>query len=216
MKKPKYVIFDCDGVLVDSEILANRVEFEIKNELGFPITLEEQITKFVGCGMNHPAMQAELKRLPKDYWLKVDRRCDEVYKAELKSIAGVVNTLELLALPKCVASSSEPEYLDMKLNLTNLKLFFSQSAIFHGRLVKKSKPEPDLFLHAVEKMGWVAEDCLVVEDSEHGVKAGRAAGMIVCGFLGGAHIYPGHADKLLNAGAHYLISDMRNLLRITQ
>lgn len=64
-------------------------------------------------------------------------------------------------------------------------------------------------------MGWSAEDCLVVEDSEHGVKAGRSAGMIVCGFLGGAHIYPGHADRLMNAGADYLISDIRNLLRIT-
>ena len=215
MKKPKYVIFDCDGVLVDSEILANRVEVEVKNQLGFPITLEEQITKFVGCGMSHPTMQAELQRLPKEYWQMVDDRCDEVYKAELKSIAGVVQTLELLKLPKCVASSSEPDCLEMKLQLTNLKSFFDPKAIFHGQLVKRSKPEPDLFFHAIETMGWTAEDCLVVEDSEHGVRAGRAAGMTVCGFLGGAHIYPGHADKLLKAGADYLISDMRNLLRLT-
>lgn len=214
MRKPKYVIFDCDGVLVDSEILANRVEAEIKNELGFPITLEEQITKFTGCGISHPTLQAELQRLPKDYWQMVDDRCDEIYKTELRSISGVVNTLESLRLPKCVASSSEPDYLDLKLTLTNLKSFFPPEAIFHGRLVKKSKPEPDLFFHAIEKMGWTAEDCLVVEDSEHGVKAGRAAGLIVCGFLGGAHIYPGHADRLMNAGADYLISDMRNLLRI--
>jgi len=216
VRKPKYVIFDCDGVLVDSEILANRVEVEVKNKLGFPITLEEQITQFAGCGMSHPAMQAELRRMPRDYWQMVDDRCDEVYKAELKSISGVVSTLDLLKLPKCVASSSEPDYLDMKLTLTNLKSFFSPEAIFHGCLVKKSKPEPDLFFYAVEKMGWTAEDCLVVEDSVHGVKAGRAAGMIVCGFLGGSHIYPGHADKLMKAGADYLISDMRNLLRLTQ
>jgi HAD superfamily hydrolase (TIGR01509 family) len=213
MKKPKYIIFDCDGVLVDSEILANRVEVEVKNELGFPITLEEQITKFVGCGMSHPVMQAELQRLPKHYWQIVDERCDEVYKNELKPIAGVIQTLEILKLPKCVASSSEPEYLDMKLSLTNLKKHFAD-AIFHGRSVKRSKPEPDLFLHAVEKMGWIAEDCLVIEDSVHGVTAGKAAGMIVCGFLGGAHIYPGHADRLLKAGADFLVSDMTNILRL--
>ncbi|MGZ5280614.1 MAG: HAD family hydrolase, partial [Pseudobdellovibrionaceae bacterium] len=82
------------------------------------------------------------------------------------------------------------------------------------RSVKRSKPEPDLFLHAVEKMGWTAEDCLVIEDSVHGVTAGKAAGMIVCGFLGGAHIYPGHADKLLKAGADYLVSDIKNILRL--
>jgi HAD superfamily hydrolase (TIGR01509 family) len=214
IKKPKYVIFDCDGVLVDSEILANRVEVEIKNKLGFPITLEEQISKFVGCGMSHPVMQEELQRLPQNYWQLVDKRCDEVYKNELKAITNVVSTLELLTLPKCVASSSEPDYLEMKLSLTNLKHFFP-NAIFHGRLVKKSKPEPDLFLHAIEKMGWTPEDCLVVEDSIHGVKAGRAAGLIVCGFLGGSHIYPGHADRLIDAGADYIISDIKNLLRLT-
>jgi HAD superfamily hydrolase (TIGR01509 family) len=214
LKRPKYVIFDCDGVLVDSEILANRVEVEIKNQLGIPITLEEQIKKFTGCAQNHPDVLTELQRLPKNYLQLVDSRCDEVYRAELKAIAGVVDTLKALNLPKCVASSSEPDYLEMKLNLTNLKHFFPD-AIFHGRLVAKSKPEPDLFLHAVNRMGWKPEECLVIEDSEHGVKAGRAAGMIVCGFLGGAHNYPGHADRLLQAGADYIISDIKNILRLT-
>jgi beta-phosphoglucomutase-like phosphatase (HAD superfamily) len=131
MKKPKNVIFDCDGVLVDSEILANRIEVEIKTKLGFPITLEEQITKFVGCGMSHPLVQAELQCLPKEYWQLVDDRCDEVYKNELKAIAGVSYVLENLKLPKCVASSSEPGYLDMKLNLTDLKKFFVDDAILN-------------------------------------------------------------------------------------
>lgn len=215
MRKPKYVIFDCDGVLVDSEILANKVEVELKNKLGFSITLEEHMAKFVGCGMNHPIMQAELQRLPKDYLHMMDQRIDEVYREELTCISGVIETLQLLNLPCCVASSSEPHHLEMKLELTKLKSFFLPKTIFHGRMVKNSKPAPDLFLYAIEKLGWVAEDCLVVEDSENGVKAGRAAGMIVCGFLGGAHVSSGHADKLIKAGADYLISDMRNLLRLT-
>lgn len=155
MRKPKYVIFDCDGVLVDSEILVNRVEVEIKNKLGFPITLEEQITKFTGCGMSHPTMQVELQRLPKDYWQMVDDRCDEVYKAELKAISGVVSTLELLKLPKCVASSSEPGYLDMKLNLTNLKSFFHQRPFFMEDLSKNQNLNPICFFMLLKKWAGV-------------------------------------------------------------
>lgn len=214
MKKIKYVIFDCDGVLIDSEILASKVEVEIKNKLGFPITKEEQIEKFMGLGSHHATVKAELARLPQEYLKMVNDRYDEVFKKELQPIAGVISTLEQLKLPKCVASSSEGDWLDVKLTLTNLKQFFPGS-IFHGQLVKKSKPAPDLFLHAISTLGWNAEECLVVEDSEPGVQAGRAAGAVVCGFLGGSHIYPGHAEKLLKAGAHYLISDMTNLLRLT-
>ncbi len=210
MKTPKYIIFDCDGVLIDSEILANRVEAEIKSELGFPITVEEHIKKFVGMGLSHPDMQAELKRLPSNYLDLVDQKMKEVYKKELKVIAGTVAALDSLNIPKCVASSSEPEWLDIKLSLTNLKKYFSDS-IFHGKLVTKSKPEPDLFLFAISQLGWAASDCLVVEDSVYGVQAGRAAGLKVCGFLGGAHVLPGHSDQLTKAGADYLISDLKDL-----
>lgn len=214
MQKPKFIIFDCDGVLIDSEILANRVECSIKNQLGFPITIEEQITKFAGCGMNHPLMIEELARLPKNYWQMVDEECHKIYAAELKAIPGVIETLKTLTLPKCVASSSEAASLEKKLKLTELNQFFSPDSVFHGKLVPRMKPEPDLFFYACEKMGWVPEDCLVVEDSVPGVKAGKAAGMRVCGFLGGQHIYPGHSELLLEAGADELISDMREVLRV--
>ena len=104
-----------------------------------------------------------------------------------------------------------PKYLLMKLELTKLKSFFTDR-MFHVRLVKKPKPAPDLFIHAANKLQWNAAECLVVEDSEHGVAAGKAAGMTVCGFLGGGHIFPGHADRLLKAGADFLISDFRHIL----
>ena len=210
MNPPKYIIFDCDGVLIDSEILANRVEAEIKNELGFPITLEQQIKKFVGMGMNHPDMQAELKRLPANYLDLVDGKMKQVYKNELQPIAGTISALEALNIPKCVASSSEPDWLDTKLSITNLKKYFGD-AVFHGKLVSKCKPEPDLFLFALKKLGWSAADCLVVEDSVYGVRAGRAAKLQVCGFLGGAHVLPGHSERLIEAGADYLISDLKDL-----
>ncbi len=212
VKKPKYVIFDCDGVLVDSEIIANRIEVEMKTELGISITLEEQILKFAGCGKNHPVVQKEALSLPIDYWQRYHERCAERYETELSCIDNVKETLEKIMLPMCVASSSEPESLDRKLEITRLRGHFPAGATFHGGLVQRPKPEPDLFLHAIKAMGWNAEDCLVVEDSVPGVTAGRAAGLIVCGFLGGKHIYPGHADRLVAAGADYIVSDMRRIL----
>ncbi len=208
--KFKSIIFDCDGVLIDSEIIANRIEVEVKTELGFPITLEEQLKKFVGLGMSHPVMQAELRRLPADYWQIVDDRVKVAYINELKAIDGVVEILEQLSLPKCVASSSEPEWLAFKLEHTKLARHFPD-AVFSGRMVKKSKPAPDLFLLALEKMGWDASSCLVVEDSVAGVEAGKAAGLIVCGFTGGAHMYPGHAERLMAAGADHMISNFQQI-----
>ena len=208
----KSIIFDCDGVLIDSEIIANRIEVEVKSELGFPITLEEQLKKFVGLGMSHPVMQEELKRLPPDYWQVVDDRVKVAYLNELKVIDGVVEFLAQLSLPKCVASSSEPEWLTFKLEHTKLIHHFP-NAVFSGRMVKKSKPAPDLFLLAIAKMGWESPGCLVIEDSVVGVEAGKAAGLTVCGFTGGAHIYPGHAEKLIQAGADHLVSDFKQIER---
>lgn len=208
------IIFDCDGVLVDSEIIANRVEVEVKAELGFPITLEEQLKTFVGLAKNHPAMQAELRRLPPDYWRIVDDRCEIAYQNELVAIKGVAEVLKRIRLPKCVASSSEPEWLAFKLRHTNLDHHFGD-AVFSTKLVRRSKPAPDLFLYALDRMGWKAESTLVIEDSVVGVEAGKAAGLRVWGFTGGSHILPGHEEKLLGAGADRIFSDFRSLLEIT-
>lgn len=208
------VIFDCDGVLVDSEILANRVEAEVKTELGFPTTLAEQIEKFVGLGTNHPDIQAEIRRLPPDYLALVDARIKGVYERELAALPGAAETLARLGLPKCVASSSELEWIEFKLSLTGLASHFP-AALFSGHMVARGKPAPDLFLHAARTMGWAPADCLVVEDSVAGVRAGKAAGMRVCGFLGGGHVLPGHGERLRAAGAELIIDDLRELLRLT-
>jgi HAD superfamily hydrolase (TIGR01509 family) len=215
MKTFKAIIFDCDGVLIDSEIIANRVEVEVKNEFGFPITIEEQLKTFVGLSKNHPVMQAELKRLPPAYWQVVDDRCKAAYLKDLKSIDGVTDALEKLTLPKCVASSSEPDWLAFKLKHTKLDRHFL-GAVFSGSMVQQSKPAPDLFLLALEKMRWRSEDTLVVEDSVAGVEAGKAAGLTVWGFLGGSHIYPGHKERLLQSGADHIFSDFQDILRAVQ
>jgi HAD superfamily hydrolase (TIGR01509 family) len=207
------IIFDCDGVLVDSEIIANRIEVEVKTKLGFTITLEEQIRTFTGLAKSHPVMQAELKRLPANYWEVVDDRYKIAYRNELKAIKGVPETLERLRLPKCVASSSEPEWLAFKLSHTKISHHFGDS-VFSTKLVKRSKPAPDLFLFVLEKMGWESSSTVVVEDSVIGVEAAKAAGLQVWGFTGGSHIYPGHEERLLKAGADRIIARFERLLEM--
>jgi HAD superfamily hydrolase (TIGR01509 family) len=211
MKKIKCIIFDCDGVLVDSEIIANRIEVEVKNEFGLAITLDEQLQKFVGLGLSHPVVQEELRRLPSNYLQLVDDRVADAYAKELEAIVGVTDVLSQLTIPKCVASSSEPEWLRFKLEHTKLLNHFPD-AVFSGRSVKRGKPAPDLFQLAISTLGWNATECLVVEDSVAGVQAGRAAGLTVCGFLGGSHIRDGHAEKLRAAGADVIVSDFREIL----
>lgn len=207
----KSIIFDCDGVLVNSEIIANRIEVEVKNEMGFSVTLEEQLKTFVGLGKRHPIMQAELRRLPKDYLQIVDDRVRAAYLRELQTIRGVNDVLESLRLPKCVASSSETDWLHFKLEHTGIKHHFDD-AIFSGTMVARSKPAPDLFLLALEKMAWTKEDTLVIEDSVAGVEAAKAAGLKVWGFLGGPHIQAGHEDRLLQAGADKIFWDFKEIL----
>lgn len=210
MARLKNIIFDCDGVLVDSEIIANRVEAEFKTELGFPITTKEQIEKFVGLSLSDAIVQEEFKKLPANYLELVDARIKEVYKTDLKPILGIPDFLKNCTAPMCVASNSEPEWLDFKLSFTGISSFF-HNAVFSSRQVKRGKPAPDLFLFAAEKMGWNVSECLVIEDSVAGVKAGLAAGMTVCGFVGGAHVFPGHAEKLLKMGAHFVVSDINSM-----
>lgn len=213
MNRFSAVIFDCDGVLVDSELLSCRIEAEVKTEMGFPITLEEQIRKFAGHAWTNAIQREELARLPKNFLEVVDDRCRIAYREELDAIDGVRETLENLPHPKCVASSSEAWWLKYKLEIAGLLPHFP-NAIFDGERVEHRKPAPDLFLLALREMRWNAADVLVVEDSEAGVQAARAAGLAVVGFLGGGHIRSGHADRLKAAGAEAIIENFRELPRL--
>jgi len=132
---------------------------------------------------------------------------------ELTVIDGAIELLEGIALPKCVASGSEPESLSFKLAHTGLSKYFGPH-IFSSRMVKHGKPAPDLFLFAADKMGWKPEECLVIEDSLPGVEAGVAAGMTVCGFTGAGHIRDGHTAKLKKAGAHFVVTGLRDILKL--
>jgi len=181
------VIFDCDGVLVDSEPLSVQVDIEAVAELGLRLSRDEVIERFVGRSKQdiRADIEAQLGHaVPSGWFERADERLREAWVAELRPVAGVEEALELIDTPSCVASSSEPAQLRFKLELTGLYERFA-GRIFSATEVPNGKPAPDLFLHAAARMGAQPERCVVVEDSRHGVEAARAAGMRVLAFVGG-------------------------------
>ena len=213
MARPHLIIFDCDGVLVDSEPLANAVMKKYLTELGLPISLERTMERFVGLSlatMRKMILSEDALDLPDDFEEEVLRRDQLAFTTDLKAISGVSATLEALTLPKCVASSGGHEKIRTSLTLTGLLPYFD-GKIYSAADVANGKPAPDLFLHAAHNMNTNPQDSLVIEDSLAGVQAGVAAGMRVFGFVGGGHIAEGHADRLLDAGALLVFEQMADL-----
>ena len=205
------VIFDCDGVLVDSERIAVRVEAEYLAELGWPLTEAEIVERFMGRtdAYMHQAIQARLGgRLPADWKDQFDRRYREAFAADLVPVDGVLEALDRITVPTCVASAGSHDKLRFTLGHTGLYERF-QGRIFSGHEVANGKPAPDLFLHAAARMGAEAARCAVVEDSRFGVEAARAAGMRAFGYAGG--LTP--PERLEGHGTH-VFTDMRDLPRL--
>ena len=184
------VIFDCDGVLVDSERLTVEVEARMLTEMGWPITVEEVVRRFVGGSSD--AMLAEIeRRLGAELTAEFDRRStDEIiaaFHAGLEPIDGVRTLVEALQhhdVPTCIASSGSHRKMDLTLGLTGLQALF-EDRIYSGTEVERGKPWPDLFLHAARSMGVAPDRCLVVEDSINGCRAAIAADMTCYGFASG-------------------------------
>jgi HAD superfamily hydrolase (TIGR01509 family) len=207
------LIFDCDGVLVDSEVIVCRVEVQAFAEIGYSIELERFMERFIGKAArdSRAIIEAELGRpLPSDFGAETARRVAEAFARELKPVDGVSEALARLSNRKCVASSSLPDRLAYTLGLTGLAEWFG-AAIFSAAMVARGKPAPDLFLHAAEQMRTAPSRCLVIEDSAPGIIAAKAAGMIAFGFAGAAHCRPGHAEGLTTAGADLVFNEMRAL-----
>ena len=188
MTRPlQLVIFDCDGVLVDSERLAVRVEAAVLAELGWPLSQAEVIERFMGRSQAFmlQAIQEQLGgRLPDGWQQRLDRGYRAAFDAELTPVDGVVEALDRIATPTCVASGGSHEMLRHTLGLTGLYQRF-EGCIFSASEVAEGKPAPDLFLHAAARMGAEPAACAVVEDSRYGVQAARAAGMRAFGYTGG-------------------------------
>ncbi len=181
------VIFDCDGVLVDSERLAVKVDVEVLTRLGWPLTEAEVVERFVGASdaAFKAAIEAQLGRpLPEDWEAEFQSLYRAAFAADLRPVDGVVEALDQIDIPTCVASNGTHEKMQFTLGLTGLLERF-RGRIFSATDVDRGKPEPDLFLYAAERMGAAPAACVVVEDSVSGVTAARAAGMKVLAYAGG-------------------------------
>ena len=183
----RLVIFDCDGVLVDSEPIAVRIDVEMLAEVGVTMSEEEVIERFVGRSPEVILTETEARlgrRVPEGWFERGETRIRRAYATELRPVDGISEALAEIGDPVCVASSSGHESLRYKLELTGLYERFA-GHIFSATEVASGKPAPDLFLHAASRMGAAPGDCVVVEDSRYGVQAARAAGMDVLGYAGG-------------------------------
>lgn len=208
------VIFDCDGVLVDSEIIFAGIAAEQFTACGYPIDTQTAIARFTG--LSTPTMigivEAEIGRpIPDDFAERCRERANSVFDEELQAIVGIDDVLSGHAPHRCVASSSSPTRIRRSLKSTDLYRHFDDEAIFSAAMVERGKPAPDLFLHAANTMGNAVGDCIVIEDSLPGVEAAVAAGITVLGFVGGSHIQDGHADRLRDAGAAHIFQKMTEL-----
>jgi HAD superfamily hydrolase (TIGR01509 family) len=187
VKVPRFdlVIFDCDGVLVDSERLAVRTEAEILSGLGWPLTETEIVERFVGrtAAYMHQEIERHLGRSV-DWDAEFEPRYQEVFERELVPVPGVIEALDQITTPMCVASSGSHEKMRFTLGKTGLLDHFA-GRIFSVDQVEHGKPAPDIFLFAADQMDTTPERCAVVEDSVSGVTAGLAAGMAVFAFAGG-------------------------------
>jgi len=207
------VIFDCDDVLIDSEVIAVEVETALLAEHGLHYEIPEFVARFMG--MSDKAFYAALsddsilrlgRALPDDFKARVDAGKRLLNEQKLAAVAGIEFAVARLSLPKTVASSSETHHLDYKLRKTRLWDLFAPH-IYSADHVTHAKPAPDLFLHAANALGVAPVDCLVIEDSVNGVKAALAANMRVWGFAGGGHMDDAGRARLAAAGAGRIVDD---------
>ena len=196
------LIFDCDGVLVDSEILSLTAYDELLRSIGIVVSEDD----LLGCiGLKQADIFARLEGLsgrsiPPEARATLWPRIRALFEAALKPTEGLVDFLRPLTTKRCVASSSDPDRIKLSLRLTGLAAYFG-GAVFSTHQVRRGKPAPDIYLFAAEQLQCRPPRCLVIEDSAPGVEGARAAGMTAIGFAGGAHVRDGHADRLAAAGA---------------
>lgn len=187
----KFIIFDCDGVLVDSEILANKIGAQILEKSGYYVSVEECIKLFTG--LNDQSERALLAKnyninLPDNFFIERQQAIIKSFETELTPLMkSVLNVLRSKKVDFAVASSSPRTRVIQSLKLTGQLDFFHENSIFTSEQVTNGKPAPDLFLFAANQMGYAPDDCIVIEDSPAGIEAAQSANMLVMGFLGGGH-----------------------------
>jgi len=211
------LMFDCDGVILDSMVLHTEVEAEAYNGLGANVTQEELSRRFSGVS------QEEVSRIigkeaginiPIGFEDIIEESKKSVFEQRLKAISGINQMLEdLKDIPRCIASGSGTGELKHMLNIVGLYDSF-EPHIYSADMVDRGKPSPDLFLYAAKRTSYEPHECIVIEDGVSGVQAGIAAGMRVLGFTGGSHCGADHSNLLMKAGAELIFNDMNDLSNI--
>jgi HAD superfamily hydrolase (TIGR01509 family) len=207
------LIFDCDGVLVDSEPIACGALAELMTSLGHAMTTAEVMREFGGRSLADTLAGAERllgRPIPPEVSERAGLDLLARFRRELEPVAGVRDAIAALPYRRCVASSSVPERIRVSLAVTGLAPLFGEN-VYSATEVKNGKPAPDLFLHAAAKMGVAPAHAIVIEDSPVGVRAARAAGMTAIGFAGASHASPQLAADLDSAGAARVITAMADL-----
>ena len=216
MQKVRLIIFDCDGVLVDSELIACQSVARSLAEAGISLPVGEVLSLYAGASAG--AMISDLNarfpsRLPQNFAEVLAAKTREAFDRSLKPIEGVEDAVSAIPF-RAVASSSSPERIVRSLQITGLLKYFHGDSIFSATQVERGKPAPDLFLLVAERMHVPPKNCVVIEDSRLGVQGAHAAGMAVLGFTGGSHCKPEDAQILLDEGATAAFQQMSQLTEI--
>lgn len=220
MPEIQLVIFDCDGVLMDSEVVAAGAELEIYSDYGVEMEPAEFAARFAGkdSALILTDMETELGySLPEDTLGKIKKNVDEKCGANAKMVTGADTVLDLLDQARCVCSNAPKEKIRSMLSRVGLFDRF-RPYIFSAKDFDPPahKPKPDVILKALSEFGMKPAQAIVIEDSTHGIEAARTAGTRVIGFTGASHSFPGHADRLIEAGAETVISRFSDLPQIVE
>ncbi|UII25269.1 HAD-IA family hydrolase [Fulvivirga maritima] len=209
----KHLIFDCDGVLVDTEIVAAEVVTKVLNKYGCDVSLDQYLRDYTG-----KLISVILSTIPSANTENIDiqklmHECEiEIYN-QLRPVAGMPEVVKNIPLPKSVVSNSALWQVEKAINHVGLNEVFNKS-YFSAEMVPNPKPAPDVYLHASQNIDIAPANCLVVEDSKAGVTAAVKAGMYVIGFVGASHILPGHAEALTELGAKHMAKNAQELQAI--
>lgn len=208
------LIFDCDGVILDSMRLHNEVESQLYKEQGILIEPAELGRRFSGVPIEEEfrILERETGRtLPGELEAEMAERKKRAFAERLQAMPGIGEVLDVLhGIPRCIASGTRLDELKYALDLVDMQHRFAPH-VYSSELVPRGKPFPDLFLYAAAQVGFEPEQCLVIEDGVAGVQAACAAGMRVFGFTGGSHCDSEHHERLAGAGAELVFADMRQL-----
>jgi len=219
--KVELLIFDCDGVLVDSEIIGHQIGVDEVVRLGGSTTVEESIKTFTGFTdeeINRLLKEKHGERISDNFISDLKGKINACYQNTLQPVANIHSVMQYLVdkkIPRCIASNSMSNHLQSVLAITKLDGYFKGEHIYNVSMVKQGKPAPDLFLHAADQMQVRPKNCLVIEDSHIGIAAAKAAKIPVIGFLGGIHAkYSWYKDRIKKTQPLKVVDDAYALLNL--